>query len=81
MSTYFPCFKTLDDCFEQGEPYQGNVSISIHGRPCLTWSLMHELVIFIAEYDSSGADYSGLFDLDDFPDDNWIDVGNKCRSM
>ena len=49
----------------EGEEYTGNLSVSIAGKPCLTWYRYHIL--------------DSRLDLDGLPDSSWEDASNHCR--
>ena len=50
-----------------GIPYSGDISVTSTGLPCVGWSF----------YDQVTAYYT---DIGLFPDDNYTQLGAKCRS-
>ena len=65
----------VDGCWEFGDAasYEGDVSYTAAGDPCLNWEYL--------TYSSRAIDIENrdVFEIESFPDDTWAELGNKCR--
>ena len=68
------CIRIIDiipetNCIEYGQIYDGDLSVTWTGKSCIPWTVVNDFIPEIL----------GRATLNDFPDDSWDSMENKCR--